>query len=276
MGWMGSVGESTGSNEGNTEGEWKWERPGVLEVSHFHSPSLFLILFLARGLFGRAESHRFDGFAVLASTWAVIERRSHLRNGIVIEADTKRVNRQGAKDARREPGWVVDALARVVVDAALEVHRVLGPGFLESVYEQALAVELGIRGVAFARQVPVGLHYKGESIGEGRLDLLVGGRLVVELKAVEQLSPIHFAQVISYLKATGHPLGLLITFNVPQLRRGIRRVVLSPNLLGGLGALAVHSPGLSTSDAPLPTVPKVALNPADESRISDRNRPSRG
>ena len=152
---------------------------------------------------------------------------------------------------------MVDALARVVVDAALEVHRVLGPGFLESVYEQELALELRIRGVAFARQVPIGLHYKGEPIGEGRLDLLVGGRLVVELKAVEQLAPVHFAQVISYLKATGHSLGLLITFNVPQLRRGIRRVVLSPNLLGDLGALAVHSSRLSAPDAPLPTAQEV-------------------
>lgn len=175
------------------------------------------------------------------------------------------LNRQDAKNARREPGWIDDELARVVVDAAIEVHRVLGPGFLETVYEEALAIELTLRGVAFARQVPTGLHYKGQPVGEGRIDLLVGGRLVVELKAVEQLAPIHLAQVISYLKATGLRLGLLITFNVQLLRLGIRRVVLSSNHLGALGALAVHPSGLSTSDAPQPTLAKVPLEPLDES-----------
>ena len=83
------------------------------------------------------------------------------------------------------------------------------------------------RDVAFTRQVVIGVDYKGSNVGLARLDLLVGGKLVVELKAVEQLAPIHLAQVLSYLKATGHGLGLLITFNVRELRRGIRRVVRS-------------------------------------------------
>jgi GxxExxY protein len=161
------------------------------------------------------------------------------------------VNRQAAKNASlREPSARVDSLARIVVDAALEVHRILGPGFLESVYEQALAIELELRGVAFVRQVPVGLAYKDRAVGQARLDFLVDRSLVVELKAVEQLAPIHVAQVISYLKATGHPLGLLVTFNVTQLRRGLRRVVLSPPSIssGDLGGLAVRSSGPTQPD----------------------------
>ena len=147
------------------------------------------------------------------------------------------MNRHAAKTASfKEPDARTDALARAVLDAAFEVHRLLGPGFLESVYEEALATELRLRDVAFARQVVIAVDYKGTNVGRARLDLLVGGRLVVELKspasscprkAVEQLAPIHLAQVLSYLKATGHGLGLLITFNVSELRLGIRRVVRS-------------------------------------------------
>jgi len=110
----------------------------------------------------------------------------------------------------------------------MEVHGVLGPGFLESAYEEALCVELLLRGIKFARQVPIGVEYKGQKIGEARLDLLVNKSLVVELKAVEELAPIHFAQILSYLKATRLHLGLLITFNVPLLRQGIRRVIHTP------------------------------------------------
>lgn len=117
----------------------------------------------------------------------------------------------------------------------------LGPGYLESVYEEALAVELELRGIAFARQVGMAVNYKGKMVGEGRLDFLVGRDLVVELKAVEALAPIHHAQVISYLKATGHSLGLLINFNVRVLKDGLQRIVLTQNLyvLGALGVLAV-------------------------------------
>ena len=127
----------------------------------------------------------------------------------------------------REPSPVVDILAKAVIDAAIEVHRELGPGFLESVYEEALAVELTTRQIPFERQKPVSVMYKDRAVGEGRIDLVVGGELLVELKAVEALAPIHKAQVISYLKAMGRQLGLLINFNVPVLRSGIQRVVLS-------------------------------------------------
>lgn len=126
-----------------------------------------------------------------------------------------------------EPNRELDQLAHAVIGAAIEVHRALGPGFLESVYEEALSFELEQRAVPFTRQHVISVSYKGRPVGEGRLDMLVAGWLVVELKAVDVLAPIHMAQVISYLKATGHKLGLLINFNVPILKQGIRRVVLS-------------------------------------------------
>ena len=141
------------------------------------------------------------------------------------------MNRQDAKVAklsRNEPAAHVDAVCHRVIGAAIEVHRLLGPGFLESVYEEALCVELVLRGMHFARQVPVGVAYKGKPVGEARLDLLVDECLIVELKTAEAIAPIHVAQVISYLKATKLMLGLLITFNVTVLRRGIKRVIQTP------------------------------------------------
>lgn len=126
-----------------------------------------------------------------------------------------------------EPEPRLDALAQQVVSAATEVHRHLGPGYLESLYEEALVIELTARGVAYVRQPPIRVRYKGNAIGEGRADLLIGGELLVELKAVDQLAPIHKAQVISYLKAMQLHLGLLINFNVAVLRDGVQRVVLS-------------------------------------------------
>jgi len=126
-----------------------------------------------------------------------------------------------------EPCPEVDELARDVIGAAMEVHTILGAGFLETTYEQALAVEFALRGIEFQQQLPIALSYKGRPVGESRLDFLVGGRLVVELKAVEMLHPVHQAQVLNYLKATGHHLGLLINFNVEHLRDGIKRIVLT-------------------------------------------------
>ena len=137
------------------------------------------------------------------------------------------MNRQDAKNVKVEPDSRVDGLARSVIGAAIEVHRILGPGYLESVYEEALALEFSLRQIPFSRQKSVSVVYKGHSVGESRLDFLVGGCLIVELKAVDALAPIHQAQVISYLKATGLLLGLLINFNVPILKDGIRRVIVS-------------------------------------------------
>ena len=127
-----------------------------------------------------------------------------------------------------EPDAALDDLARRVIGAAIEVHSTLGPGFLEGVYEEALAVEMRLRGIAFTRQAVVELGYKGERVGETRLDFLVERQLVLELKAVEGILPIHLAQVRSYLRATGARLGLLINFNTLALKAGgIKRIVLT-------------------------------------------------
>ena len=125
------------------------------------------------------------------------------------------------------PDERVERLAYMTIGAAIEVHRHLGPGFLESVYEAALTVELESREIECQRQVGVAVEYKGIRVGEGRLDLLVGGALIVELKTVYVLLPIHKAQLLSYLKALGQPLGLLINFKVQILRQGIQRVILT-------------------------------------------------
>jgi len=122
-----------------------------------------------------------------------------------------------------EPNQITEA----IIGAAIEVHRTLGPGLLESAYEECLAHELTLRRVPFERQVPLPVQYKGLSLDCGyRLDLLVAQTVVVEIKAVEQLLPIHEAQLLTYMKLGGWPVGLLINFNVPVLKRGIRRRVL--------------------------------------------------
>ena len=109
----------------------------------------------------------------------------------------------------------------------MEVHKILGPGFLESVYEHALGFELAIRGVPFVRQPVVPIVYKSNVVGEARPDLLVADRLIVELKTIDQFAPIHLGQALAYLKATGLTLSLLINFKVPVLLHGVRRVVRS-------------------------------------------------
>ena len=128
-----------------------------------------------------------------------------------------------------EPERRVDELAHAVIGAAIEAHRHLGPGFLEGVYEEALGLELAERQVPFERQKEISVLYKGRLIGKQRVDLMVGEVLLVELKAIEALAEIHRAQVISCLKATHLPLGLLINFNVPVLKNGIQRVVFTDN-----------------------------------------------
>ena len=127
----------------------------------------------------------------------------------------------------REPDEILNQLSHNVIGAAIEVHRVLGPGFLESVYEEALAIELNLRDIPFVRQPPFAVAYKGFSVGEGRLDFLVGERLIIELKAVDKLLPIHSAQVLSYLKITGCQLGILMNFNDRTLIDGIKRFIQS-------------------------------------------------
>jgi GxxExxY protein len=128
---------------------------------------------------------------------------------------------------KKEPSTEIDQLAHQVIGAAIAVHRALGPGYIESVYEEAMCVELDHQAIPYQRQYKVAVQYREHLVGEGRLDLLIAKILPVELKAVETLAPIHQAQLLSYLKMTGFQLGLLINFNVPILKQGIKRVILT-------------------------------------------------
>ena len=115
-------------------------------------------------------------------------------------------------------------ISEVIIGAAISVHRELGPGFLETIYEQALGVEFALRGIAFVRQKPVPLFYRDHQIGEHRLDFVVEDRIIVELKAVEALENVHFAIVRSYLKATGLADGLILNFStIPLTLKRVRR-----------------------------------------------------
>lgn len=119
----------------------------------------------------------------------------------------------------------LDEVTRSIIGAAIEVHRHLGPGLLESAYEQCLCYELSQVGLSFRRQVAIPVQYKGLKIDcEFRLDLIVEDSVIVEIKTVDQLAPIHSAQFLTYLKATNKRLGLLINFNVPVLKNGIKRL----------------------------------------------------
>jgi GxxExxY protein len=121
-----------------------------------------------------------------------------------------------------------DALTGSVIGAAIEVHREMGPGLLESVYQACLEQELRLRGFEFESQARWPLVYKGVALrDEFILDFFVPGRLVVELKAVEKLLPVHDAQLLTYLRLTRTKVGLLINFNVPVLKDGIKRMILS-------------------------------------------------
>ena len=120
-----------------------------------------------------------------------------------------------------------EAVSREVVDAAFRVHSELGPGLLEAVYEACLSYELQKRQLRFERQVSLPIEYDGLKLDAGlRLDLLVEDEVIVELKAVEALLSVHRAQLMTYLKLTGKRLGLLINFNVPLIKQGIKRVIL--------------------------------------------------
>lgn len=123
----------------------------------------------------------------------------------------------------------VERLAEIAVDVAFTIHREFGPGLLESAYEACFARELQLRGIKCERQIEVPLRYKGVGIEVGcRADVLLEGRLLIELKAVDQLLPVHKAQVITYLKLLDLPLGLLINFNTTLVKDGIRRVLNIP------------------------------------------------
>jgi GxxExxY protein len=121
---------------------------------------------------------------------------------------------------------VVSGLTDKIIGAAIEVHKALGPGLLESAYEECLAHELSLARICFERQVPLPITYRSIQLDCGyRLDFLVDRTVVLELKALESLQPIHEAQLLTYLKLGGWPIGLLINFNVPVLKKGIKRMV---------------------------------------------------
>ena len=120
---------------------------------------------------------------------------------------------------------LINQISGEVVDAAIEVHRELGPGLLEAIYEAALIIELESRGLRVAKQVPLAVFYKGRDLGIGcRLDLVVENRVVIELKSVEKLEPVFHKQLQTYLKLSDKRLGILINFNVPLLKDGLKRI----------------------------------------------------
>ena len=148
------------------------------------------------------------------------------RNYLLTGADFRGMQQEGGKAGR-----FGDCSERVI-GACIEVHRWLGPGLLESAYEHCLAHEFGLRSLNFERQVPLPVTYKAIELDCGyRLDFVVQRELIVEIKAVERLLPVHQAQVITYLKLTGIQTGLLVNFHTETLRRGLRRLSLTPKIL---------------------------------------------
>jgi GxxExxY protein len=115
-----------------------------------------------------------------------------------------------------------------IISCAIEVHKYLGPGLLESVYESALCVEFKANSLPFKRQMGVPLYYKGELIAQHRPDLIVDDKVIVEVKSVEAFAPIHMAQLLTYLRVTSLRVGLILNFNSPTMKQGTRRVVLNP------------------------------------------------
>jgi len=120
----------------------------------------------------------------------------------------------------------INKLTEKIIGCAIEVHRVLGPGLLESVYEAALCVELSDSGLKFQRQLNIPALYKGRQVGQYRIDLIVEDAVIVELKSVDRHDPVFEAQVLTYLRVTGKKVGLLINFNSKLLKSGIKRLIL--------------------------------------------------
>lgn len=160
---------------------------------------------------------------------------------------------QGDTEAPRSVGLLSEALTEGIIGAAIEVHRQLGPGLLESIYEDCMCQVLRLRDIPFFAQVELPVVYKGfETSGKYRIDLIVANEVVVEFKSVERLLSVHEAQLLTYLKLTGKRVGLIINFNVPVLRRGILRRVLYPStppclgvsVVGVMRPTAMHGPCL--------------------------------
>jgi GxxExxY protein len=163
---------------------------------------------------------------------------------------------EGAEVARsgRTSPVLENEITEKVIGAAIEVHRLLGPGLLESAYEECLCYELSQLGVPFQRQVQVPVAYKGLKLDCGfKLDLLVGDAVIVELKAVDDLLPVHKAQLLTYLKASRKRVGLLINFNVPVLKNGLKRMVnhhIEATVAAETSASSALAPGSSNPNSP--------------------------
>lgn len=125
-----------------------------------------------------------------------------------------------------EKEYIFKDITEKIIGAAIEVHKTLGPGLLEGIYEEALSHELYLRNTKYERQKEISLTYKNVSVGNHRIDLLVEDKIIVELKAIESFHPIHEAQIITYLKATNKKIGLLINFNVGLLKNGVKRIII--------------------------------------------------
>jgi GxxExxY protein len=136
-------------------------------------------------------------------------------------------SRQGIATVAVKESEALKRLTERIIGCAIEVHRQLGPGLLEGTYEAALCIELQLTGLNFVRQPVFPVIYKGQAIGEYRLDLIVEDTVIVEIKSVERFDPIFEAQVLTYLRVTGKGIGLLMNFNSRLLRDGIKRYVLS-------------------------------------------------
>jgi GxxExxY protein len=128
-----------------------------------------------------------------------------------------------------EPPPELDQLAKQVIGAAIEVHRELGPGLPEQAYQGAMEIELKKRSIPFQRQCTITVAYKGAPAAKGCIDLLIDGKLIVEIKSLDELAPVHRLQVRTYMRIIKQPLGLLINFNVPILKEGIRRIIETKN-----------------------------------------------
>jgi GxxExxY protein len=123
-----------------------------------------------------------------------------------------------------------NSITECIIKCAIEVHKQLGPGLLESVYEEAMNIECQLNGLSVQRQVRIPINYKGRLIGEHRLDMLINDMVIVELKSVERYDPVFEAQVLTYLRITGKQVGLLINFNSRLVKDGIKRFILTPNI----------------------------------------------
>jgi GxxExxY protein len=129
-------------------------------------------------------------------------------------------------DEDEVPNIELNRITNAIIGAAIDVHKALGPGFRESVYEEALAIAFNKRAIRFSRQHGFVVEYEGQIVGTGRVDFVVEEKVIVEIKAIDTLGPVHTAQAISYMRATRLPLAILINFNVKRMVDGIKRVAL--------------------------------------------------